>query len=643
MPMATPSTDRQNSMAEVHSTVATEHVSIWKRMFAFAGPAYLVSVGYMDPGNWATDLEGGARFGYQLLWVLVMSNAMAILLQTLSARLGIASGRDLAQACRETYPKPIAQALWALCEVAIAACDLAEVLGAAIGLNLLFGIPLLLGVLVTIADTLLVLWFSRYGIRAIESVILALISIIGVCFLIEIVLAKPDATAVARGLIPRLNGQTLYIAIGILGATVMPHNLYLHSSLVQTRQIAGGDQAKRVACHWNLIDSVVALNGALLVNAAILILAGSIFFTKGIVVTEIQQAHQLLAPLLGTTFASAAFAIALLCSGQSSTITGTMAGQIVMEGFLNFRMRPWLRRIITRSLAIIPAALTIWLAGEQSTFKLLILSQVILSLQLPFAVIPLIHFTSDPKRMGAFANRAWVKVLSWSAAAIIVALNLWLGTTSILSWIEDAGAWRPVVILFVVPLALVILLLLAWVTFEPWITRRRGRLAGKEAVPLPLPASPSLAPAYQVILVPLDHTTLDQSALSHAVTMAKMYAAHLELLHVEEGVPSQVYGEMASTAETEKGRRYLNDLLEGVRSQGVSANLRIVHGTDPTSAIVEAARETRADLLVMGAHGHKGIKDIVFGATINEVRHRVDAPLLIVHARRSDETPPGTP
>jgi manganese transport protein len=328
------------SLADVHSSVGTSQVSVWRRLFAFSGPAYLVSVGYMDPGNWATDLEGGARFGYTLLWVLVMSNLMAILLQTLSARLGIVSGRDLAQACRETYPRPITIALWVLCEIAIAACDLAEVLGAAIALNLLFHIPLLIGVLLTAADTLLILWFQGLGMRFIEAFILALIAVMAACFCVEIFLAKPAYSQVLLGVIPHINNKSLYVAIGMLGATVMPHNLYLHSALVQTRQIGHTDLGKRAACRYNLVDSVVALNAALLVNAAILILSAAVFFRRGIVVTEIQQAHLLLVPLLGTAAAGFLFAIALFCSGQSSTLTGTLAGQIVMEGFLNIRMRP---------------------------------------------------------------------------------------------------------------------------------------------------------------------------------------------------------------------------------------------------------------------------------------------------------------
>ena len=419
----------QRSLAEVHSSVATGHVRLWRRMFAFAGPAYLVSVGYMDPGNWATDLEGGARFGYRLLWVLVMSNAMAVLLQTLSARLGIVSGRDLAQACRETYPRTITYALWVLCEIAIAACDLAEVLGAAIALNLLFHIPLLAGVIVTAADTLLVLWFQRFGIRIVEAFVLALISIIAGCFCIEIILSKPAVSEMAVGLVPRINSTNLFIVIAILGATVMPHNLYLHSALVQTRRIGASGTAKRVACRYNLVDSAVALNGAMLVNAAILVMAAAVFFTRGIVVTEIQQAHLLLAPLLGTSAASVVFAIALLCSGQSSTLTGTLAGQIVMEGFLQIRLKPWLRRLITRSIAILPAVLVIGIAGEGKVTSLLILSQVVLSFQLPFAVIPLIQFTGDRNKMGEFTNSRVTVVIAWIVAAAILFFNaelLWL-------------------------------------------------------------------------------------------------------------------------------------------------------------------------------------------------------------------------
>jgi len=618
------------SLSEVHSSVDTTHLGIWRRMFAFAGPAYLVSVGYMDPGNWATDLEGGARFGYRLLWVLVMSNAMAVLLQTLSARLGIVSGRDLAQACRETYPRLITYSLWVLCEIAIAACDLAEVLGAAIGLNLLFHLPLLAGVAITALDTLLVLWFQRFGIRIIEAVILALITVIATCFCIEIFLSKPAISEMATGLVPRLNIQNLYIAIAILGATVMPHNLYLHSALVQTRQIGRTREAKHIACHYNFIDSLVALNGALLVNAAILVVAGTVFFKRAIVVTEIQQAHLLLAPLLGTSVASVVFAIALLCSGQSSTLTGTLAGQIVMEGFLNFRMRPWLRRLITRSLAIIPAAITIYLTGEHGVYQLLILSQVILSMQLPFAIIPLVHFTSDRRRMGSFANRLWVVGLSWVTAVVILVLNVWLMGQSIKDWLSVAGGWRPYVILLLAVIGVFLLALLIWITVEPALTRRGARF-GRAPITLPATAvSAAEAPVYSRILVPLDHTALDHLAIAHAAAMARMHHAKLYLLHVEEGVTSQVYGSLSSTAEVEAGRKYLDDIVDSLRAEGLDVETMVAHSSNPNREIVRCAREIQPDLLVMGAHGHGGLKDLIFGTTINSVRHKLRIPLLVV-------------
>jgi manganese transport protein len=627
--MITPGQTAARSLADVHSTVGTSQVSIWRRMFAFAGPAYLVSVGYMDPGNWATDLEGGARFGYSLLWVLVASNLMAILLQTLSARLGIVTGRDLAQACRETYPRPITVALWVLCEIAIAACDLAEVLGAAIGLNLLFGIPLLMGVLLTAADTLLLLWFQGLGIRFIEAFILALITVMAGCFCIEIFLAKPEASHVLSGVVPHLNRESLYVAIGMLGATVMPHNLYLHSALVQTRQIGHSEASKRAACRYNLVDSVVALNAALLVNASILILSGAVFFRHGIVVTEIQQAHVLLAPLLGTAAAGALFAIALLCSGQSSTLTGTLAGQIVMEGFLNFRMRPWLRRLITRILAIIPAALTVYVSGDEGTYRLLILSQVILSMQLPFAIIPLIHFTSGRERMGAFANRVWVKWLSWAAAALILGLNVWLLAQGVGELLGSAGnrvvVWAPLVL---VGAGLAALLL--WITFEPLISHWIRRF-GRAPLSIPEPASQAVSPLeYRRILVPLDHTDLDRQALGHAAALAKTHRATLYLLHVEEGVASQVYGPLASTAETEAGEHYLERIGEALRAEGLEVETAIVHANTPRREIVRYAREIRPDLVIMGAHGHRRLKDLILGNTIDPVRHELRVPLLIV-------------
>ncbi len=603
-------------------------MSFWRRMFAFAGPAYLVSVGYMDPGNWATDIEGGARFGYRLLWVLVMSNAMAILLQTLSARLGIVSGRDLAQACRETYPRRVNVTLWVLCEIAIAACDLAEVLGAAIGLNLLFHIPLLAGVLLTAADTLLLLWFQSFGIRTIEAFVLSLIAVMAGCFCVEIFWAHPSVAEMLTGLAPRLDRSTLYLAVTILGATVMPHNMYLHSALVQTRSIGHTAAEKRVAARFNLLDSVVALNGALLVNAAILVLAAAVFFKRGIVVTEIQQAHVLLVPLLGTSMAGVIFAVALLCSGQSSTLTGTLAGQVVMEGFLNFRMQPWLRRLITRTLAVIPAAITIYIAGDKSTLGLLLLSQAIISMQLPFAIVPLIQFTNDPARMGEFANRAWVRVLSWVTAAVIIVLNGLLAAQAIAEGLSNAGPWRVLVWLLGVPAAAFLLGLLGWMMLHPQTVARRAAADAYRAAWSSQPAS--VTAPYRRILVPLDHSPLDRLAVSHAASMARLYDATLFLLHVEEDVTSRIYGPESSTAEVAAGEQYLNDIAESLRNQGLTVETAISHAASPKREITRYASQVQPDLVVMGAHGHGGLKDLIFGNTINPVRHDLEIPILIV-------------
>ena len=420
------------SLPEVHGSVAIPAgAGFWRKLMAFAGPGYLVAVGYMDPGNWATDIAGGARFGYTLLSVIMISNLMAILLQALSARLGIASGRDLAQACRDSYSRPTTIVLWLLCEVAIAACDLAEVVGAAIALNLLFGLPLIWGVCLTALDVLIVLYLQNRGFRYVEALVVGLILAIAGSFAIELYLSRPDLGEVATGFIPRTeilaNPEMLYIAIGILGATVMPHNLYLHSSIVQTRKYADTHEGKAEAIRFASIDSAVALMSALFINAAILIMAAATFHGSGHEdVADISDAYQLLSPLLGTTMASVLFAVALLCSGQNATLTGTLAGQIVMEGFINLRIRPWLRRLITRLIAIIPAIIVTWLYGERGTGPLLILSQVVLSLQLPFAVFPLVAFTSSRAKMGEFVNPLWVKVLAWTVALVIAALNVWL-------------------------------------------------------------------------------------------------------------------------------------------------------------------------------------------------------------------------
>ncbi len=420
------------SLREVHASIAIPaHAGFWRKLLAFGGPGYLVAVGYMDPGNWATDLAGGARYGYTLLSVILLSNLMAILLQALAVRLGIASGRDLAQACRDSYSKPTTVVLWLLCEIAIAACDLAEVIGAAIALNLLFGIPLIWGVCLTALDVMLVLFLQHKGFRYVEALVLALIVCIAACFAFELWLSKPEPLAVALGFVPRTevltNPAMLYVAVGILGATVMPHNLYLHSSIVQTRRYEDTYDSKKEAIRFATLDSSIALMSALFINAAILIVAAAAFHgTEYSGVADISDAYKLLSPLLGTTAASTLFAVALLCSGQNATLTGTLAGQIVMEGFVNIRLRAWLRRLITRLVAIIPAVIVIAIYGERGSGALLILSQVILSLQLPFAVFPLVSFTCNTQKMGPFVAPRWTQALAWLVAVIIAALNVWL-------------------------------------------------------------------------------------------------------------------------------------------------------------------------------------------------------------------------
>lgn len=416
------------SLPEAHRSVSVNQRRGWLRRFlAFAGPGLLVAVGYMDPGNWATDLAGGAKYGYALVWVILLSNLMAMLLQSLCVKLGVATGRDLAQACRDQYSKPVVLVLWILCEIAIIACDLAEVIGSAVALDLLFGIPLVWGVLITGLDVLLLLTAMHFGFRKIEAIVLALVSTIGICFALQIFLSHPEWAGVAAGMfIPTVpDREAFLIAIGILGATVMPHNLYLHTALVQTRDITPTSAGKRQAIRYNVIDTIVALSAAFFVNAAILVVAAAVFHRAGeFHVSELQEAYRLLAPLLGAPIASTAFAVALLASGQSSTITGTLAGQIVMEGFLDIRIRPWLRRLITRSLAIVPAMFLLWSSGGTGTVLLLVMSQVVLSMQLSFATFPLMRFTSDERLMGEFVNRPLTQLVGYAVCTLIAVLNL---------------------------------------------------------------------------------------------------------------------------------------------------------------------------------------------------------------------------
>ncbi|WP_435922118.1 Nramp family divalent metal transporter [Paenibacillus sp. DYY-L-2] len=422
----------QPSLPEAHRSMRIPAAGSWFRKFlAFAGPGYMVAVGYMDPGNWATDIEGGSRFGYTLLSVILISNLMAVLLQALSGKLGIVTGKDLAQACRDHYSKPVAVGLWLLCELAITATDLAEIIGAAIALNLLFGLPIIYGVMITAVDVLLILLLQNKGFRTLEIFVIVLIATIGICFGVDLILAKPDFGQIASGYVPSAeivkNPEMLYIAIGIIGATVMPHNLYLHSSIVQTRQYEQTSAGKRQAIKYAALDSTVALTFALFINSAILIVSAATFHSAGLTqIADISDAYHMLTPIVGTTLASVLFAVALLASGQNSTLTGTLAGQIVMEGFVNIRLAPWLRRLITRLLAIIPAVIVTAIYGERGTQDLLIFSQVILSLQLPFAVIPLVRFTSSKAKMGEFANKPWINILAWLIAGIIVILNVYL-------------------------------------------------------------------------------------------------------------------------------------------------------------------------------------------------------------------------
>jgi manganese transport protein len=614
------------SLEEVHSTVETQHPKLWKRIFAFAGPAYLVSVGYMDPGNWATDLEGGSRFGYALIWVILMSNVMAVLLQTLAARLGIVTGKDLAQACRAEYSKWASFALWILCEIAIAACDLAEVLGTILGLNLLFGLPLLWGALVTLFDTFLLLAIQKLGIRKMEAFILSLIIVIAGGFIVNLFLAKPDWGAAAAGLAPSLPRGSLYIILGIIGATVMPHNLYLHSSLVQTRRVSRIVDSKAEACKYNLLDSAIALNAAFFVNSAILVLAAAVFYRHGIVVTEIQQAHKLLEQLLGTQAAPIAFGLALLAAGQSSTLTGTLAGQIVMEGFVRIRLRPYLRRLITRSIALLPAVVVIWISGDEGTYKLLILSQVILSLQLPFAIVPLVHFTSDKLKMGSFASKLWVKVLAWITSILIIALNGKLVYDQIMEWIAH-GAPLFVSIL-TIGIAGAVSVLLVYLIVLPLI---RGERSWKEEKPTGASAIIEGIETHRVkhIVAALGKDESDSAVVSRALSLAKAERAMLTLVHVVDSAPALVYSSDVYDEHTRDDEQYLLEIAAEVRASGVPVEIALPQG-DPSEELVAFAVSHGVDMLVMGSHGHRLLGDLLWGQTVDPVRHRVGIPVLVV-------------
>jgi manganese transport protein len=614
------------SLEEVHSSVETQHPKLWMRIFAFAGPAYLVSVGYMDPGNWATDLEGGSRFGYALIWVILMSNLMAVLLQTLAARLGIVTGKDLAQACRSEYAKAASFALWILGEIAIAATDLAEVLGTILGLNLLFGLPLLGGAAVTLFDTLLLLAIQKLGIRKMEAFILSLISVIAGGFIVNLFLAKPDWGAAVAGLVPSLPGGSLYVILGIIGATVMPHNLYLHSSLVQTRRVSRMVDSKAQACKFNFLDSLIALNAAFFVNAAILILAAAVFYRHGIVVTEIQQAHQLLEQLMGTRIAPIAFGLALLAAGQSSTLTGTLSGQIVMEGFVRIRLQPYLRRLITRSFALVPAVVVILISGDKGTYKLLILSQVILSLQLPFAIVPLVHFTSDKIKMGSFASKLWVKVLAWITSIVIVLLNGKLVYDQIVEW--STGGAPMLLSVLTIGVAAALLIFLVYIIVLPLIRGEKSWLEEKPAGALAVIKGIETIHTKHIAAA-IGRDAGDTAIISRALSIAKAEHAILTLIHVVDSAAAQVYQADIYDEHTRDDEQYLMEIAAEVRASGVAVEIALAHG-DPAKELVAFAASHEVDMLVMGSHGHRLLGELLWGETVKPVRQRVQIPVMVV-------------
>lgn len=621
---------QHTSLGEVHQSVDTTATSTsrWRKLLSFFGPAYLVSVGYMDPGNWATDLAGGSQYGYKLLWVLLMSNLMALLLQTLSARLGIVRGRDLAQANRETYPPGVNFILYILAEIAIAATDLAEVLGMAIGIQLLTGLPLQWGVSITVLDTFLLLILQRYGIRKMEAFIIALVAIVGISFLAELFMAKPVFSEVVTGFKPTIPDNTaLYIAIGIIGATVMPHNLYLHSALVQTRKIKRDEQGIRQALKLNFIDSAVALNLAFFVNAAILILAAAVFFKTGRTdIAEIQDAHQLLEGLLGNKWAPALFAIALIAAGQSSTVTGTLAGQIVMEGYLRLRINPWLRRLLTRLLAIIPALLVIMLAGPEKVGELLVFSQVLLSLQLGFAIIPLIHFVSDKKTMGSYAVGPVVKVISWIITALLVYLNSRMVFTEAVNYIGNNG--NIFVDILIIAAGIGFLVLIGITIAYPLISRYQQKASARIHTTPDILLGDIQPPVYNRIALALDFSKDDEKIISNALAHGNPATQYL-LIHIVESASARYLGGESDDFETRKDKEQMDAYINLLRNRNINAK-GLLGYRHRAEEIVRIVKEEQADFLILGGHGHTGIKDWIYGETTNQVRHKVRIPVLVV-------------
>jgi manganese transport protein len=618
----------KRSLSEVNQSVDTTTIkSPWKRFVAFLGPAYLISVGYMDPGNWATDIAGGSKFGYALLWVLVVSNLIALLLQGFSARLGIVTGKDLAQASRDMYPPFVNFSLYIFAELAIAACDLAEVLGMAIGIKLLFHLPLWLGICITVFDTFLLLFLLRVGIRKMEAFIVGLVCVIGISFLIEMFFAKPILADVAAGLIPSMPSMdALYVSLAILGATVMPHNLYLHSSLVQTRKFKRVHNDIKKAIRFNIIDSALALNLALFVNAAILILAASAFFVNGYFeVNQIEDAYKFLSPLLGHSMAPILFAIALIAAGQSSTVTGTLAGQIIMEGHLQLRIQPWMRRLITRMLAIIPALITCLVLGEGATGKLLVLSQFILSMQLPFAIVPLIFFTSDKKIMGEFAVRPVFRILGWLAIVVIAGLNFYFILTQVNELVHDDSVSFTAKFLVSV-VCLYVYTVLFFIMIYPALIKSKKQkdfiLHGENIIHIQNLEKP------KHICVTVDFSSSDNKALNHAIRTGGKEAVY-SLLHVVETPGAMIYGAETVDFETRKDIELIEEYVRQLKEQGYKTNFLLGYG-NPKQAIPDLTNKHGADILVIGTHGHRGFKDLFFGTTVEAVRHKISIPLLVV-------------
>jgi manganese transport protein len=616
-------TEKDISLSEVHESIdVAAPKNKWRRFLAFLGPAYLVAVGYMDPGNWAADIEGGSKFGYKLVWVLLMSNIMALVLQSLCARLGIVYKRDLAQANRDTYPKIINIPLYLLAEIAIAATDLAEVLGMAIGLKLLFGLPLLWGVGITVLDTFLLLYLQKLGMRKMEQFIIGLISIIFISFIVLLFISKPEASSIISGLKPTIPTGSLFIIIAIIGATVMPHNLYLHSALVQTRKIKNDEASIRKAIKLNTIDSAVALNLALFVNAAILILAASVFYKNNITVSSIEQAHELLKPLVGK-YAPILFAIALISAGQSSTITGTLAGQIVMEGYLQIRINPWLRRLLTRAVAIIPALLTIYFLGESKVEDMLVLSQVILSLQLSFAVIPLIIFVSDKNKMQQFTIKPWLLAVAVGIAAVLIYLNCKLVIEKSTDFLQTSTneLYKALVI---IGLLFFFILLIATIVIPFIIKGKKSNGIHTQPILLNLQSTPLPT----VIAIALDFSDMDKKVINQAIAQGGKAAQYI-LIHIVESAGAKILGKQIADQESMNDESFLQNYATQLNSNGYKTTA-IIGYRNRINEIARITKECNANLLILGAHGHKGLLDYLYGETINEVRHLVDIPILVV-------------